>query len=125
MTNPDDIRRKADSEAWAILASMSINKIPSLSDIRIGMTNVIEKHLRRIAELEKEMCECTCTDPIEDPYGNLCMYCAYNSTLEAFKQQTATLDRYQRMFNRIKSICVGDGTFLTGAQIKIIEEQEQ
>lgn len=48
-----------------------------------------------------------------------------NGTIwEHAKSLQDQLDRYKRMFNRIKSICVGDGTFLTGAHVLEIEKQE-
>lgn len=104
MTNQDPIRKEAEKQAWRIVEpvnSVWFDDYGRCLSSRIA--DDFEKHLRRIAELEERNLE-----------DNADKFNALNE-----------LDRYQRMFNRIKSICVGDGTFLTGAQIKIIEEQEQ
>ena len=104
----DEIRKQAESEAKKVLNEIPADCLPDYENLgTIIIASAIERHLRRIALLEKRVAEL-----VKD--FNTAINVGLSCEIEAIE--------YKRMWNRVKQIRA-EGCLLTSEDLEEIEKQ--
>ena len=73
------------------------------ADVKYCYVDFIYQVLPLLDTFEEKF-KCSCTDPKDDQYGSICVYCAYRTALKAFDQQKERMDALEKKLEAAEKI---------------------